>query len=251
MRKQYHILNGDSLKDQFPEKIQGETIVARECLVDGNVKGSSLAELFHSRAQFISQNYKGHKEQDYYKNTVPEFQKIQSITNNADINLWFEDDLFCQVNFWFTINLLNQCRKNNSIFLIRPKKHSQYGFGGLNKLELVSAYKNRLLLSEVDKIAKLWEIYQSDDIEKLLKTARELENKYPFILTAVKAHSQRIPKEGNLGKPSQTILQIMKELKTEEFGPIFREFSKRESIYGFGDLQVKRLFDEIKNYYKK
>ncbi len=39
MRKQYHILNGDSLKEQFPENIQGDIIVARECLVDGNVKG--------------------------------------------------------------------------------------------------------------------------------------------------------------------------------------------------------------------
>ena len=26
-----------------------------------------------------------------------------------------------------------------------------------------------------------------------------------------------------------------------------REFCKRESIYGFGDLHVKRLFDKIKN----
>ena len=247
MRKQYHILNGDSLKEQFPENIQGEIIVTRECLVDGNVKGNNLAELFHSRAQFISRNYKGYKEQDYYKKTVPEFQKIQSITDDADINLWFEDDLFCQVNFWFTINLLNQSHKNNPTFLIRPKKHSQFGFGGLNKLELVSVYENRALLTDIDKLANLWELYKNDDTENLLKTARDFENRYPFILNAVKAHSERIPTEGSLGKPSQSILQIMKDLKTEEFEPVFREFCKRESIYGFGDLQVKRLFDEIKN----
>jgi hypothetical protein len=62
--------------------------------VDGNVQGSSLAELFHSRAQFISQNYEGFIEKDYYEKTVPEFQKIQCITDDADINLWFEDDLY-------------------------------------------------------------------------------------------------------------------------------------------------------------
>lgn len=67
MRIQYHILNGDSSKQQFPEKLHGEIIVARECLVDGNVKGNSLDELFHSRAQFISNNYEGYHEQDYYK----------------------------------------------------------------------------------------------------------------------------------------------------------------------------------------
>ena len=42
MRKQYHILNCDSLKEQFPENIQGELLVARECLADGNVNDNSL-----------------------------------------------------------------------------------------------------------------------------------------------------------------------------------------------------------------
>jgi len=247
MRKQYHILNGDSLKEQFPENIQGEIIVARECLVDGDVRGSSLAELFHSRARFISSNYEGYHEQDYYEKTVPEFQKIQSITDDADINLWFEDDLFCQVNFWFTISLLSKSRQNNPTFIIRPKAQNQYGFGGLSKSELISVFKSRLLLTELDKLAKLWELYQNDDTEKLLKTARGLENKYPFILPAVEAHIERIPTEENPGRPIQSLVQIMKELETEEFGPVFKEFSKRECIYGFGDLQVKRLFDKVKN----
>jgi hypothetical protein len=39
----------------------------------------------------------------------------------------------------------------------------------------------------------------------------------------------------------------MNNLETNSFGEVFKEFNKRESIYGFGDLQVKRLFDEIKN----
>ncbi len=247
MRTQYHILNGDALKQQFPEKIQGEIIVARECLVDGNVSGNSLDELFHSRAQFISNNYEGYNEQDYYKNTVPEFKKIQNITDDADINLWFEDDLFCQVNFWFTISLLNQFEQHNPIFLVKPEKHSQYGFGKLGELELVSIYENRLLLTELDKLAELWKLYQKDELEQLQKVAKELESKYPFILNAVKAHIERISTEGNLGRPVQSLIQIMKDLETEEFEPVFREFCIRESIYGFGDLQVKRLFDEIKN----
>ena len=100
--KQYHILNGDILKEQFPD-ISGELIVARECLVDGDVNGKNLAELYNSRAKFISKNYRGYSIRDYYEKTVPEFQKIQDIPENSDINLWFEDDLFCQVNLWFVV----------------------------------------------------------------------------------------------------------------------------------------------------
>jgi len=242
MKTQYHILNGDSLKQQFPERIQGEVIVVRECLVDGNVKGNDLDELFASRAKFLSQSYGG-TEQDYYDKAVPEFKKIQNITDDVDINLWFEEDLFCQVNFWFTINLLSKSEKNNSIYLIKPEKHNQYGFGGLDESQLVSIYENRLLLTELDRLADLWKLYQKNDLEQLLKTTKQLESKYPFILTAVKAHIERIPTEGSLGRPSQSLIQIMKELKTEEFGTVFREFNKRENIYGFGDLQVKRLID--------
>ena len=247
MRKQYHILNGDSLKEQFPETIPGEIIVARECLVDGNVNGSSLNDLFKVRAEFISKSYDGYKEQDYFEKTVPEFQKIQKIPDNVDINLWFEDDLFCQVNFWFVIHLLIKSNQNNQLFLIRPKSHNQYGFGGLLKPELVSIFKNRLQLSELDKLALLWGFYQINNTEKLIETSRQLKNLYPFIFNAVVAHIERIPTSGNMGRPSQSLVQIIEELNTDEFGAIFKEFSKREPIYGFGDLQVKRLLDEINN----
>jgi len=247
MTNQYHILNGDSLREQFPKNIQGEIIVAKECLVDGSVKGNNLIDFFRTRAKFISTNYDGYEEQDYFENAVPEFQKMQNIPDNTDINLWFEDDLFCQVNFWFIINLLSKSHQNNQFFLIRPKLHDQYGFGGLNQLELISIYKNRLALTEFDTLTKLWKSYQINDTEKLINTANELKELFPFILSAVRAHIARIPTKNNPGRPVQSLMKIMNELKTEEFGPVFREFNKRENIYGFGDLQVKRLFDEIKN----
>jgi hypothetical protein len=44
----YHILNGDALKGQFPSEIPGQLIVARECLVDGDVSGESLSEFFRN-----------------------------------------------------------------------------------------------------------------------------------------------------------------------------------------------------------
>lgn len=247
MRKQFNILNGDSLKERFPESLKGEIIVTRECLVDGSVKGNSLTDFFKTRAEFISNNYDGYSEQDYFEKTVPEFQKMQNIPDNVDINLWFEDDLFCQVNFWFVIKLLSKSQPNNQFFLIRPKLHSQFGFGGLSESELISIYENRLVLTELDKLARLWESYQSNNIEKLIEISRQLKNSYPFIFTAVEAHIERIPTSGNLGRPIQSLIRIMDELNTSEFEPIFKEFCKREKIYGFGNLQVKRLFDKIKH----
>lgn len=247
MNKQYHILNGDSLKDQFPEGIEGEKIIARECLVDGNVKGDNLAELYHSRAQFISNTYGGYTKEEYFEETVTEFKKMQDIQGDSEVNLWFEDDLFCQVNLWFVVHLLLESGTDTSLFLVRPEKHTWYGFAGLNESELKTIYRNRIALTQLDSIASLWKSYQNDNTENLMNTAKELANLYPFILPAVEAHIERIPTGENPGRPTRTLISIMNELETNEFGPVFMEFSKREYIYGFGDLQVKKLFDEIKS----
>ena len=124
MSKQFHILNGDALKEQFPQDVPGEQIVLRECFVDGPVDANTLEELYEIRSKFIVDNYEG-TVQEYSEKVIPEFNKITSLHENCDVNLWFEDDLFCQVNFWFTIHLL-QLKKCNT-FLIRPVKHNQYG----------------------------------------------------------------------------------------------------------------------------
>jgi len=247
MERQYHILNGDALKKQFPHNIDGEIIITRECLVDGDVMSDNLEEFFEVRAKFIAEFYRDYSSRDYYTDTVSEFEKIKNIPKQSVINLWFEDDLFCQVNFWFIVYLLFSFVQECTVFLIRPKVHTQYGFGGWNRSELIQAFKDRIHIKEMTKVANLWEAYKNDNMENLLNIARELEERYPFILRAVKAHIERIPTEVNTGRPARTLLNIVKEFGTEEFGPVFKEFCRRESIYGFSDLLVMRLLDEIKN----
>lgn len=244
MKPQYHILNGDVLKEQFPKDIHGEIIIARECLVDGNVAGDSLKDLFQTRAEFISENYPDVSIEDYYQGTVPEFLKIQSIPENVEINLWFEDDLFCQVNLWFVMYLLRQKNTPNSVFLVRPQKHSMYGFGGLDTQELELLFQNKKEVKEIKAFSDLWTAYQSNELEVLTQLAEEL-TLYPFIANAVKAHIERNPFGQDGGRPIKVLKEIIDELGDDSFGSVFQEFNRRESIYGFGDLQVKRMFDRI------
>ena len=240
--KQYHILNGDALKGQFPADIEGELIVARECLVDGDVSGEDLETFFKTRARFISQ-YDGFQEADYYQKTVPEFEKMLAIPEGSEINLWFEDDLFCQVNLWFVLHLLSE--KNNPFFLVRPKEHSPCGFGGLDPKALIDCLENRTKLTNVNELTTLWKCYQSDDYEALKHAGNALSNAYSFLLPAIEAHIARIPTATNPGRPKEVLRAIMQRLHTSEFGLVFKEFCREQSIYGFGDLQVKRMFEEL------
>jgi len=245
MAKQYHILNGDSLKEQFPNNILGQTIVTRECLVDGDIQGSTQEEFFENRATFISETH-GCKTEDYYSLTVSQFEQMQSIPANSQINLWFEDDLFCQVNFWFVMSLLSNNKKNYQYYLVRPLSGHEYSFGSMSNKELNLAYEQKIKLTELDKLEQLWSLYQNGDLGIITSIAKEIQMKYPFILDAIEAHIQRLPTKNSYGRPIDSLIRIIQDLQTEDFKTVFREFLKREPIYGFGDLQVEKMLEYIK-----
>lgn len=243
----YHILNGDALKDRFPQSIAGHLIVARECLVDGEVKGTTLPELYATRARFLSHAYGEGNEADYYVKAVTEFDKIKAIPKGASIYLWFEDDLFCQVNSWFVMHLLKEFNIEATVHWIRPIGSLRYGFGGMDTRALQTAFQAAQHIEESDLSLwqKLWPLYQGMEIGKMETIGHQLQSRFPFVASAIQAQAERLPNQGKEGRPTQTLLQLMDELKTQDFGPIFRAFCERESIYGFGDLQVKRLLDTI------
>lgn len=247
MSKQVHILNGDALKAQFPDPISGDIIIVRECLVDGDVTGNTIKEFYSTRAKFLKSCLQENSTDFYYQKTVVEFEKIRELTEKSEINLWFEDDLFCQVNLWFVFHLLNKSGKSYSVNLVRPNEKNRYNFGGMSQSELIEAFQNKTKIEEYEYIefAKFWNLYQEKNIDKMLKIATKLNDKYSFILPAVIAFSELIPQNGRLSKPEQTLIQIKHELNTTEFEPVFKEFCKREAIYGFGDLQVKRILDKL------
>ena len=247
-QNRFHILNGDALRGQFPAQIQGERIVVRECLVDGPVGEDSLEDLFKMRAEFIARGYNGFTKDDYYEETVPEFNRIRQIPSGSEISLWFEDDLFCQVNLWFVCSLLEDHTEYCVINLVRPNEQNRYNFAGLNDNDLLFVFKNREKLTGIEQLAKLRKLYQQQKVDELLGIGKELKSDLPFLLPAIQAHIDRIPSNGRPGRPVEALIEIQKELKTTDFGAIFREFAKRESIYGFGDLQVKRLLYDIQEY---
>ena len=102
-----HILNGDALREQFPASVEGELIVARECLVVGDVSGNDLKDFYENRAKDLLKSY-GTPISEYFSKVVPEYEKIRKLRVNSTVNLWFEDDLFCQVNLWFCCPPINQ-----------------------------------------------------------------------------------------------------------------------------------------------
>lgn len=247
----YHILNGDSLAYSFSDaKIEGNIVVVKEALIDGDLSGNNLHEFWRSRARYM-----GITEIEYNNSVVEEFEKIMNAPDNSEFNLWFEYDLFCQVNMWFVISIINGLPIKKKVFAVytshldKTNKQFWNGFGPANSDELKLCYANKISLSKADLDfgQELWKAYKNDNLEELTNLSKHQSLAFPYLQEVVKAHVDRFPKDGIKGRPEKVIEDITKNISTD-FHEVFKEFWNRESIYGFGDTQLKTLYDKVMHY---
>lgn len=238
-----HVLAGDALAGDFKNcAIDGEIIVCRECLVEGDVKAASLEEFWQARAHFITDSYGGNKA-EYFQKVVAEFEKLKNLASaEAEINLWFEYELFCQTNLWFCLYFLRE--SNAKIYRVAPvvREESEIwkGFGSLNTEDLEKCFAERIELTEKDIRlgADLWKAYQNTDYTKLEKLAETESNGFPYLKEVCRAEIEKN------SRPNKVLQGIIANGKTD-FAEIFPEFSKQAGVYGFGDSQVQRILAEI------
>ena len=247
----YNILNGDSLAYSFPDsKIQGDIIVVREALIDGDVSGNDLKDFWNSRAKYL-----GVPEAEYHDKVVCEFEKIMNAPDDSEFNLWFEYDLFCQVNMWFVISIINGLSADKKVYAVytsyldRSNKHFWNGFGPANSSQLQVCFADRIPLSDADLLfgQELWVAYKDRNFEELDRLAKKRSFAFPYLQEVVEAHIDRYPKDGSSGRPERVIEYIIKNISTD-FHQVFKEFWKRESIYGFGDTQLRSLYDKVMSH---
>ena len=105
---------------------------------------------------------------------------------------------------------------------------------------------DRIPLSEADINfgQELWKAYKNGKLEELTNLSKHQSSAFPYLQEVVKAHVDRFPKDGTKGRPEIVIEDIIKNVSTD-FHKVFEEFWKRESIYGFGDTQLKSLYDKV------
>ncbi len=236
----YHVLAGDALAADFRETaIGGEIIVCRECLIEGDLRAGSLKDFWKVRANHIET---AHGEKDYYDKVVSEFEKLRNLSEGAEVNLWFEYELFCQVNMWFCLSLLQN--KQAEIYRVAPVVRSETdiwkGFGALGREELEKCYAEKIKFSESDISfgAELWRAFQNrefSELEKLGAIKSKCFPKLEEVCEAAKAIESR---------PEEILSEIVAKGETD-FNLIFAQFGESAGVYGFGDSQVKEILRGI------
>jgi len=223
----FHILNGDCLAEKFPKNLEGESIIWREALIDGPVSDNNF---FENRKKFIKENY--NSKSDYNELVVKEFQKMQNIPEDSAVFFWFEDDLFCQVNLWFLISNLNLGKTN--VFRVFPKD-TEKGFAESDENDLLELFHSAKEINDTERklISNLWADFQQNKLSK--EVSSEIVRNLEELITA------------NENRFNGTLENQIKEIQknAESFEDVFKTFTQKYPIYGFGDLQLKRCIDKL------
>lgn len=238
----YHVLPGDSLVEEFRKtEIAGEVIVCRECMIVGDVSGETLDELFDRRANFLLITY-GTDEIDYHEKVADELSRLIDLPPDAEVNLWFEYELFCQANYWFCLYLLADTE--SAVFRVKPSVRDPHdiwkGFGGLDENALKTCFGGRKLLSEDDlKLGvDLWNAYSAGDHSRLRELGKIESPCFPKLAEVIDAEIEK-------GVRPAEILREVRGSGIKEFEEIFVEFTRRAGVYGLGDTQVAAILDQM------
>ena len=241
-----HIHNGDATADTAKlSDLPGEHFAFREALVEGPTPaGLNIAEWKRVRARHLSEGY----DVDLAKcerELVDQENKLTTFAEHEEIVLWFEHDLFCQVNLlyllnWFSLRELGNTKLSLICIGEFPGVENFRGLGQLTPEQLVSLFPGRrqIRVADLQLASSAWQAFCSPNptaIEELLNTDTSA---FPYLRAGLRAHLQRFPDVKNgLGKIENIALELIKR-GARDFMDLFARFGDAAPVYGFGDAQL-------------
>jgi hypothetical protein len=241
-----HILNGSSTEGTLRQSsIRGEFFSFQDTLIAGPAPaGLDESAWRRTRAAHLSQNY-GVDIRECESDLLKQSEMLASSTNHDEVVLWFEHDLFCQLNLLYLLNCFSAFDLSHTkLSLVNigafPGRENFRGLGELNPTELASLFPKRQNVSvdELQLARVAWEAFCSPEpttIESMLNTNTSA---LPFLSSAFVAHLHRFPTTRNgLGQIQNRSLELI-DRGREKFVDLFVEFMNIEAVYGLGDVQV-------------
>lgn len=252
-----HITNGDILTNRLGSMdLKGDIITWREMLCEGRTLTNVGSETFwKTRFEFLNKNYKVSKSW-FIEKTLKEYRSLCNHKQQDQIVLWFEYDLFCQVNMLAVISWLKTHRKYAHITLVCSGKEDEtdklYGLGELSDEKLMELYENRIELSQddIEYADYVWQLYCSDNPIRLENLTDFNNYQFNYLSGAIKAHLKRFPTIRNgLNEVENHLLQLSVDKKPKTKKELLKTVLGNQGLYGFGDTQYERIISTLKPLY--
>jgi hypothetical protein len=249
----FHIHNGESTAGTLREfGFPGEHFAFQEVLMAGPTpSGLSPDEWLATRARHLSAAYDLNFE-ECRNNLLKQEAALQRFSNHDETVLWFEHDLFCQINLiylldWFAKRSPVKTRLSLICIGEFPGVEDFRGLGQLTGEQLASLFDGRhhVTEKEFDIATQAWSSYCSTDPGDIVRLLAGDTSAMPFLRNALLLHVARFPSVVNgLGRIENKALELISS-GAIEFKSLFPKFAKEAPVYGLGDSQfwneLKRL----------
>ena len=213
--------------------------------------GLSPEEWVRVRAKFLTEAYEL-KPEDCKKSLLIQQAALARFTEHDETVLWFEHDMFCQINLIYLLDWFSkQSRGNTRLSLVCigefPGKPDFKGLGELTGEQLASLFERRheLVDAEFELATRAWAAYCSPNPEELTRLIEKNTTAMPFLGDALRLHLTRFPSVKNgLNRIEDKSLEMISN-GASGFKSLFPKFSNTYPVYGMGDSQfwcaLKRL----------
>ncbi|MAU14498.1 MAG: DUF1835 domain-containing protein [Muricauda sp.] len=254
MNSLLHITNGDSFTSRLQSlQLKGDVITWREMLCEGKTLSSVGSESFwKTRFEFLNKNYKVSKSW-FIEKTLKEYRSLCNHKQQDHIVLWFEYDLFCQINMLAVLSWLKTHRRHAEISLVCSGKEDDsdklYGLNELSDEKLLQLYNDRKILSQddIEYADYIWQLYCSDNPIRLENQIANNDFQFEYLSDALKTHLKRFPTIKNgLNDLENHILEVAKREKPKSKKELMQKLLTNQGYYGFGDTQYERMVSSLK-----
>ena len=250
-----HIHNGDSSAGIAKQtSLPGEHIAWREALVEGPTPpGLSVDDWCSVRANHLAKAYNRNVD-DCLTDLRDQQQQLSAFSEREEVVLWFEHDLFCQINLlyllnWFHSRDLSKTRLSLIFIGEFPGIENFRGLGELTPDQMASLFDRRCDVTDVELAlaAEAWAAYCSPDPTAIVDLLGKDTSPLPFLRKAMRLHLSRFPSVRNgLSRVGEIALELIAN-GDHNFMQIFPRFWQSAPRYGLGDAQVwnemKRMID--------
>ncbi|MGJ8732583.1 DUF1835 domain-containing protein [Cellulophaga fucicola] len=249
-----HITNGDSFTDRLKNlPIKGDIITWREMLCEGPTLNNVGSETFwKTRFDFLSKNYKVTKAK-FIDRTLKEYRSLCNHKQEDKIVLWFEYDLFCQINMLAVVSWLKMHRRYAEISIVCSGKidgeTKLYSLTELTDEQLLAHYEERIFLrqDDIEYADYIWQLYCSDNPIRLENLTDFSKYRFPYLEQAIDLHLKRFPSIKNgLNAVENNLLQVASTKKPKTKDELLRELLIANNNYGFGDIQYQKIITSLK-----
>ena len=236
MTPRLNITNGDSAAGTLSEAgIEGKIIPWRDVLHEGPVDSSlTLEELSKQRARFIAE-----RRWDDFAHVSGDFAERDRMIRHLDyfdeIVLWFEDDLYDQLQLIQLLDFLSRSSaRQKTISLIQVEGYIPPLSAA--RLKELDSSRPRVTPEQFALAQRAWKAFGSNDPSAISRLLDENTSALPYLAGALRRHLEEFPAVGNgLSRSEREALTAIDEGHATPVAAFLEVAKKQESVF-LGDI---------------